>query len=65
MTEVKEGSFLWVMQEVAKYESALASCAIEGNDFGAKHLRIIKGMELVEKYKYLKKVFDMLEEKYN
>jgi len=53
------------MQEVAKYESALASCAIEGNEFGGKHLRIIKGMELVEKYKYLKKVFDLLKEKYN
>jgi len=65
MTEIKEGSFLWVMQEVAKYESALASCAIEGNKFGAKHLKMVEGMELVEKYKYLKKVFDYLEEKYN
>jgi len=65
MTEVKEGSFLWVMQQVAKYESALASCAIEGNEFGRKHLEAIKGMELVEEYLYLKKVFDYLEEKYN
>ena len=63
MTEVKQGTILWVMQEVTKYESALASCAIEGNKFGEKHLRIIKEMELVDKYKYLKQVFDMLEEK--
>ena len=61
----KEGSFLWVMQEIAKYEKALASCAIEGNKFGRKHLKIVEGMELVDKYKYLKKVFDYLEEKYN
>ena len=65
MQEVKQGSFLWVLQEVAKYESALASCAIEGNKFGRKHLDAVKGMDLVEKYKYLKQVFDMLEEKYN
>ena len=65
MQEIKEGTFLWVLQEVAKYESALASCAIEGNEFGEKHLRIIKGMELVDKYKYLKQVFDLLEEKYS
>jgi len=65
MQEVKQGSFLWVMQQVAQYESALASCAIEGNQFGEKHLRIIKGMELVDKYKYLKQVFDLLEERYN
>jgi len=65
MKKEKEGSFLWVMQQVAKYETALASCAIEGNKFGEKHLRIIKGMELIEKYKYLKQVFDMLEEKYH
>jgi len=61
----KEGSFLWVMQAVAKYESALASCAIEGNEFGAKHLKMVEGMELVDKYLYLKNVFDLLEEKYN
>ena len=65
MKKEKEGSFLWVMQQVAKYETALVSCAIEGNEFGEKHLRIIKGMELVDKYKYLKQVFDYLEEKYN
>ena len=51
--------------EVSKYENALASCAIEGNEFGEKHLRIIKGMDLVDRCKYLKKVFDYLEEKYN
>jgi len=65
MKKEKEGSFLWVLREVAKYESALASCAIEGNEFGRKHLDVVKGMELVNKYKYLKQVFDMLEEKYN
>ena len=65
MQEIKQGTILWVLQEVAKYESALTSCAIEGNKFGEKHLRIIKGMELVDKYKYLKQVFDLLEEKYN
>jgi len=65
MQEVKQGSFLWALQEVAQYESALASCAIEGNEFGRKHLDAVKGMDLVDKYKYLKKVFDLLEEKYN
>ena len=65
MKKEKERNFIWVMQEVAKYESALASCAIEGNKFGEKNLRIIKEMELVDKYKYLKQVFDLLEEKYN
>jgi len=65
MQEIKQGTFLWVMQEVAKYESALASCATEGNKFGEKHLRIIKEMELVDKYKYLKQIFDLLEEKYS
>jgi len=65
MKKEKEGSFLWVMQQVAKYETALASCAIEGNEFGRKHLNAVKGMDLVEKYKYLKQVFDMLEEKYS
>ena len=65
MQEVKQGTLLWVMQEVAQYESALASCAIEGNEFGRKHLDAVKGMELIEKYKYLKQVFDMLEEKYH
>jgi len=65
MKKEKQGSFLWVMQEVTQYESALASCAIEGNEFGRKHLDAVKGMDLVDKYKYLKKVFDMLEEKYN
>ncbi|OHD20790.1 MAG: hypothetical protein A2Y34_07100 [Spirochaetes bacterium GWC1_27_15] len=65
MDKVKEGSFLWVMQQVAQYKSALASCAIEGNEFGKRHLKAIEGMELVEEYKYLKKVFDYLEEKYN
>lgn len=65
MLKVKEGTILWVMQEVAKYESALASCAIEGNEFGEKHLKEIKEMELIEKYKYLKCVFDYLREKYN
>ena len=65
MKKEKQGSFLWVLQEVAKYESALTSCAIEGNKFGEKHLRIIRGMDSVDKYKYLKKVFDMLEDKYS
>ena len=65
MNKEKQGTFLWVLQEVAKYESALASCAIEGNKFGRKHLDAVKGMELVEKYKYLKQVFDLLEEKYS
>ena len=65
MKKEKQGSFLWVMQEVTKYESALASCAIEGNKFGKKHLDAVNGMELVDKYKYLKQVFDLLEEKYS
>jgi len=65
MKKEKEGTFLWVLQEVAKYEGALASCAIEGNEFGIKHLDAIEDMELVGKYLYLKKVFDYLEEMYN
>ena len=44
MTEVKQGTILWVLQEIAKYEEALASCAIEGNEFGAKHLKMVEGM---------------------
>lgn len=64
MNKPKEGSLLWVMQKVAQWESALASCAIEGNEFGRKHLDAIKGMELVEQYIYLKGVFDYLEERY-
>lgn len=65
MDKSKEGSLLWVMQEVAQYESALASCAIEGNEFGIKHLKAIEEMELIEKYRYLRKVFSFLREKYN
>jgi hypothetical protein len=53
------------MQEVAQYKSALASCAIEGNEFGAKHLKAIEGMILSEEYVYLKSVFDYLKDKYN
>ena len=51
-----------LLQEIAKYETCLYSCAIEGNDFANKHIDKIKNMELVEKYKYLKEVFDILEE---
>jgi len=65
LNKIEEGSLFWIMQEVARYESALASCAIEGNKFGIKHLKTIEGMELIDKYKYLKKIFDDLREKYN
>ena len=65
MTKVKEGSFLWLMQQVAQYKSALASCTIEGNEFGEKHLKAIEDMDWVEEYKYLKDIFDCLKEKYN
>jgi len=54
-----------ILQAIAKYETCLYSCSIEGNDFAEKHIDKIKSMELVEKYKYLKGVFDRLEEEYN
>lgn len=65
MKEIKEGSFLWILQQVAHYKSALASCAIEDNEPATKHLKAIEGMGLIEEYKYLKTVFDDLKEKYN
>jgi len=54
-----------MLQAIAKYETCLYSCAIEDNDFANKHIDKIKNMELVEKYKYLKEVFDRLEKEYN
>jgi len=54
-----------LLQEIAKYETCLYSCSIEGNEFADKHINKIKNMGLVEKYKYLKFVFDRLEEEYN
>jgi len=54
-----------LFQEIAKYETCLYSCAIEGNEFADKHINKIKNMGLVEKYKYLKGVFDDLENRYN
>ena len=54
-----------LLQEIAKYETCLYSCAIEGNELADKHINKIKNMELVEKYKYLKSVFDDLENRYN
>ena len=53
-----------LLQAIAKYETCLYSCAIEGNDFANKHIDKIKNMELVEKYKYLKGVFDELKNIY-
>jgi len=53
-----------LLQAIAKYETCLYSCAIEGNDFANKHIDKIKNMELVEKYKYLKGVFDELKNRY-
>lgn len=58
-------TFEKLLQEIAKYESSLYSCAIEGNEFAEKHISRIKDMELVDKYLYLKNVFDKLERKYN
>ena len=54
---------LKVLQEVAMYESSLATCAIEGNEFADYHLKQCKEMDLLDKYDYLKKVFDGLKEK--
>jgi len=54
-----------MLQAIAKYETCLYSCAIEGNEFANKHIDKIKDMELLEKYRYLKDVFDRLEEEYN
>lgn len=46
------------------YESSLASCAIENNEFAKMHLDNCRNMELVEKHEYLKKVFDEIKDKY-
>jgi len=54
-----------LLQSIAKYETCLYSCAIEGNEFANKHIDRIKSMELYEKYIYLKGVFDEIERKYN
>ena len=54
-----------MLQAIAKYETCLYSCAIEGNEFANKHIDKIKDMQLLEKYRYLKDVFDRLEEEYN
>jgi len=45
------------------WESSLASCAIEDNQFANYHLKKCKEMELLDKYNYLKKIFDELEKK--
>lgn len=54
-----------LLQTIAKYETCLYSCAIEGNEFARKHINKIKDMDLIDKYLYLKNVFDDLEKKYN
>jgi len=54
-----------LLQAIAKYETCLYSCAIEGNKIANKHIDKIKDMELVEKYNYLKGVFDDLGNRYN
>ena len=55
-----------MLQAIAKYETCLYSCAIEGNEFANKHIDKIKDMDdLYEKYLYLKNVFDELEKEYN
>lgn len=54
-----------LLQEIAKYESSLYSCAIEGNKFAEEHINKIKNMDIVDRYFYLKDVFDELYEKYN
>ncbi len=63
--KLKTLTFEKLLQAIAKYESSLYSCAIEGNEFANKHIGKIKNMDLVEKYLYLKDVFDELEKKYN
>jgi len=53
------------MQQVLIWESSLASCAIENNQFAQIHLNICRDMELLDKYNYLKKLFDELENRRN
>jgi len=60
--KTEELTLFQMLQAIAKYETCLYSCSIEGNEFANKHIDKIKNMELVEKYKYLKEVFDILEE---
>ncbi len=55
---------LELMQKVAKFESALASCALSDNDFAQKHLDKSRNMSLEEKYIYFTKIFNELENKY-
>lgn len=58
-------NLLEVLQEVAMYESSLASCAIEGNEFADYHLNKCKDMELIDKYYYLKNVFNGMKNRVN
>ena len=51
---------LEMIQKIAMYKECLASNAIEGNVIAEKHLRNCENMNLVDKYKYLKNVFDEL-----
>jgi hypothetical protein len=56
-------NFIEILQEVAMYKESLASCAIEGNQFAQKQSKVIKDMDLIEQYDYLKKTFDNLKSK--
>mgnify|MGYP000984058642 CR=1 FL=1 len=53
------------MQQISMWESSLASCAIEDNQFAQIHLNVCRDMELLDKYNYLKKLFDELEGRKN
>ena len=54
-----------LLQAIAKYETCLYSCVIEGNDFAQKHIDKIRNMDnLNEQYEYLKGVFDELEREF-
>ena len=53
------------MQQVLIWESSLASCAIENNQFAQIHLNVCRDMELLDKYNYLKKLFNELEGRKN
>ena len=54
-----------LLQAIAKYETCLYSCVIEGNDFAQKHIDKIRNMDnLNEKYEYLKGVFNKLEKEF-
>ena len=54
-----------LLQSIAKYETCLYSCAIEGNEFTRKHIDKIEGIyDVFEQYEYLKGVFDELEKEF-